>query len=141
VLGRVLVIDDEPAVGRTIRRLLGEAYDVTELSSGRAAIDLLAGGDEFDVIFCDLSMPVVSGMEVFRTVVAARTDLAHRFIFISGGNHTARASEFLDSIPNVRLDKPFDIETIRALVRMRVAEGYDDSHASSAVRAKKAQLT
>lgn len=122
MLGRVLVIDDEPAVGRTIKRLLGDAYDVTLLSSGHAAIGLLAGTAEFDVIFCDLWMPGVSGIEVYRTVAVARSDLAHRFVFMSGGNCSLRASEFLDSVPNVRLDKPFDIETVRALVRNRVAE-------------------
>jgi two-component system, cell cycle sensor histidine kinase and response regulator CckA len=122
VLGRVLVIDDEPAVGRTIRRLLGDAYDVTLLSSGRAAVGLLAGVVEFDVIICDLLMPEVSGIEVYRAVVAARPDLAHRFVFMSGDNCSSRASEFLDSVPNVRLGKPFDLETVRALVRTRVAE-------------------
>jgi two-component system cell cycle sensor histidine kinase/response regulator CckA len=120
VKGRVLVIDDEPAVGRTIQRLLGQGYDVTPLTSGRAAIGLLARGDEFDVILCDLSMPEVSGMEVYRSAVAARADLADRFIFMSGGVSSSPAGEFLDRLPNTRLDKPFDLETVRALVRSRV---------------------
>jgi two-component system cell cycle sensor histidine kinase/response regulator CckA len=121
VKGRVLVIDDEPAVGRTIQRLL--AHDVTALSSGRDAIGLLAAGEEFDVIFCDLWMPEVSGMEIYRTVVATRADLGPRFIFMSGGISSSRAREFLDSLPNARLDKPFDLETVRALVRTRIPDG------------------
>ena len=117
-----MVIDDELAVGRTIRRLLGDGYDVTVLSSGHTAIELLMGGEQFDVIFCDLSMPEVSGMDVYRTVAAARAEVAQRFIFISGGIYSSRLGDFLASVPNARLDKPFDLETVRALVRTRVAE-------------------
>lgn len=117
-----MVIDDELAVGRTIRRLLGDACDVTVLSSGRAAIELLMSGEEFDVIFCDLSMPEVSGMDVYRAVAAARAEVAQRFIFISGGIYSSRLGDFLASVPNARLDKPFDLETVRALVRTHVPE-------------------
>lgn len=119
--GRVLVIDDEPAVGRTIQRLLGKTCDVTVLTNGHAAISLLAGGDEFDVILCDISMPEVSGLVVYETVVAIRADLAHRFVFLSGDIHSSRTSEFFGSVPNARIDKPFDLETVRALVRARIA--------------------
>jgi CheY-like chemotaxis protein len=119
--GRVLVIDDEPAIGRTIQRMLGDAYDVVVQSSGRAALDLLVSGGEFDVIICDLSMPEVSGVDVYQNAVAVRADLADRFVFITGGIYSSRAAEFLDGLPNARFDKPFDLETVRALVWSRVA--------------------
>jgi DNA-binding NtrC family response regulator len=122
VKGRILVIDDEPGVGRTFQRLLGDAHDVTVLSSGRDAIGLLDRGEEFDVIFCDLSMPEVSGMDVYRAAVATRSDLAHRFIFISGGIYSSRFGDFLESISNDRLDKPFELESVRALVRARITD-------------------
>jgi CheY-like chemotaxis protein len=116
----VLVVDDEPAVGRTIKRLLGESNDVTVLVDGKQAIELLTNGAEFHVILCDLTMPEVSGIEVYRAAVACDPRLASVFVFMTGGTFTASARQFLDDLPNERLDKPFDVEAVRELVRRRV---------------------
>jgi CheY-like chemotaxis protein len=122
-LGRVLVVDDEAAVGRTIQRLLGEQYEVVVLTAGSEAIDLLVGkGAEFDLILCDLTMPDVSGMDVYTRSVQARADIGGRFVFMTGGTFSPRARDFLDQVPNERLDKPFDLQTVRNLARSRVAK-------------------
>jgi CheY-like chemotaxis protein len=120
--GRVLVIDDEPAVGRTIQRLLEGQHDVVAMTSGEQALEILDGGAEFDVILCDLTMPQVTGPEVFARAVAAHPDLAPRFVFMTGGSFTADSRQFLDKLSNEHIDKPFDLETIRTLVRLRVAQ-------------------
>jgi hypothetical protein len=44
---------------------------------------------------------------------------ADRMVFVTGGVFTARARDFLASVPNPRLGKPFDIDTLLALVRER----------------------
>jgi CheY-like chemotaxis protein len=121
--GRVLVIDDEAAVGRTIQRLLGEQYEVTVLTAGLEAIDLLViQKAEFDLILCDLTMPDVTGMDVYTRSVQARADISQRFVFMTGGTFSPRARDFLDQVPNERLDKPFDLQTVRNLARSRVAQ-------------------
>ena len=123
VAGRVLVIDDEAAVGRTIQRLLGEQYEVVVLTAGREAIDLLVGKKaEFDLILCDLTMPDITGMDVYTHSVQARADIGQRFVFMTGGTFSPRARDFLDQLPNERLDKPFDLQTVRNLARSRVAK-------------------
>jgi CheY-like chemotaxis protein len=123
IAGRVLVIDDEAAVGRTIQRLLGEQYEVVVLTAGREAIDLLVGKEaEFDLILCDLTMPDITGMDVYTRTVEARADIGHRFVFMTGGTFSPRARDFLDELPNERLDKPFDLQTVRNLARSRVAK-------------------
>jgi CheY-like chemotaxis protein len=122
-VGRVLVIDDEAAVGRTIQRLLGEQYEVVVLTAGREALDLLIGKQaEFDLILCDLTMPDVTGMDVYTRSVQARADLGQRFVFMTGGTFSPRARDFLDQVPNERLDKPFDLQTVRNLARRHVAQ-------------------
>src|SRR4051812_29214836 len=63
--GRVLVIDDEAAVGRTIQRLLGERHEVVVLTSGVQALELLERGESFDAILCDMSMPGMTGIDVY----------------------------------------------------------------------------
>jgi CheY-like chemotaxis protein len=123
IAGRVLVIDDEAAVGRTIQRLLGQQYEVVVLTAGSDAIDLLVGkAADFDLILCDLTMPDVTGMEVYTRSVEARADLRQRFVFMTGGTFSPRARDFLDEVPNERLDKPFDLQTVRNLARNHVGK-------------------
>src|SRR6266567_442837 len=63
--GRVLVVDDEVAVGRTIQRLLGDRHEVVALAGGADAVELLRTDADFDVILCDMSMPEVTGIDVY----------------------------------------------------------------------------
>ncbi len=116
----VLVVDDEPAVGRTIQRLLGTLHDVTVVTTGQHALELFAQGEVYDVILCDLTMPELSGMDVYARVLDAHRELAPRFVFMTGGTFTPRSHEFLEGVPNEHVDKPFDLETMRNLVRARL---------------------
>ena len=115
--GRVLVIDDEVAVSRTIQRLLGDRHDVVILTSGLEALIMLEGGEAFDLVLCDMSMPEVSGIELYNRAVSARPELADRFVFMTGGTFTAAAREFLEKSSNRRIEKPFDVDRLRAIVR------------------------
>jgi CheY-like chemotaxis protein/two-component sensor histidine kinase len=118
--GRVLVIDDEVALARTLSSALVEEHDVVATSSGREALELLHKDDRFDVVLCDLMMPDVTGMDVYERVAKERPDLAARFVFVTGGAFTARAREFLDQVSSPRLEKPFDIPRLMDLIRARI---------------------
>ena len=119
--GRVLVIDDEAPVGRTIQRLLGDRHEVVVVTSGAEAMELIEAGSDFDVILCDMSMPEMTGIDVHEAAIACRPELADRFVFMTGGSFSPRTREFFDSSATTRIDKPFDLEALRALVRDRVA--------------------
>jgi CheY-like chemotaxis protein len=119
--GRVLVVDDEVAVGRTIQRLLGDRHEVVALASGAEAVELLLGGADFDVILCDMSMPEVTGIDVYVRSTEARSELASRFVFMTGGSFAASTRDFLERSPNEKIDKPFDLAVLRAVVRARIA--------------------
>jgi signal transduction histidine kinase len=114
----VIVVDDEPLVGRSIRRAL-RGHQVQVFSSGAEAIERLCSDEPFDVVFCDLMMPGVSGMEVYGRVSERRPELASRFVFMTGGAFTPQAREFLKRTPLVCLEKPFELRQIRDLVRER----------------------
>lgn len=118
---RVVVVDDEALVGRSIRRALRN-HDVQVFSSGREAIDILCtDGEGVDIIFCDIMMPEVSGMEVYGAVAERRPDLASRFVFMTGGAFTTKAREFLRETTLACLEKPFDLRQIRDLVKDRAS--------------------
>jgi PAS domain S-box-containing protein len=114
--GRVLVIDDEPLITRTIRRILGTDHDVTIAENGEVGLAALGAGVTFDVILCDLMMPVMSGMDLHAELARTAPATAQRMVFMTGGAFTARARSFLDAVDNLRLDKPFDASSLRALV-------------------------
>jgi len=65
---RILVVDDEPQIGRLLRTTLGaHGYDVAVAADGQAALDQLAQWRP-DVILLDLGLPVIDGLEVCRRI-------------------------------------------------------------------------
>ena len=58
--GKVLIIDDEPAMCRSLKSLLGDRHDVSTAPGGEETLKLLEGGATFDVLLCDLMMPGLS---------------------------------------------------------------------------------
>ncbi|MBZ4417528.1 ATP-binding protein [Myxococcus sp. RHSTA-1-4] len=110
--GQVLVIDDEPPVGRSLARIIGPQHQVKVVTSGEEALAALTSGTAWDAVFCDLMMPGITGMDVYERVRESAPDLSKRFIFITGGSYTARARQFLERVPNRQIEKPFDVELI-----------------------------
>ena len=117
--GAVLVVDDEPALGVTIRRTL-RGHEVTVVGSGLDALAVLATGKRFDVILSDLMMPGMSGVELYQEIARLHPALAARVVFLTGGAFTPQAHDFLAQVPNLRVDKPFDSDHLRALVQRMV---------------------
>ncbi len=113
--GRILVVDDEPLVGRSIRRVLSPPHDVASESSGRAALARLEAGERFDLVICDLMMPDMTGMDLYAAV-RHLPGAAERFVFLTGGAFTDAAREFLAGTDRPRIDKPFDPKGLRDLV-------------------------
>jgi len=64
---KILVIDDLPAMGRAIERML-DTYEVSVETDPRAAVKRIAAGERFDIVLCDLEMPEMSGKEVYETL-------------------------------------------------------------------------
>jgi PAS domain S-box-containing protein len=114
--GSVLVIDDEEPLTHAIRRYLQNDHDVTVVHGGADALDLLHAGKRYDVILCDLMMPQVTGMALHETILGLDPTQASRMIFLTGGAFTTSAREFLDQVPNHRLEKPFELAELRKLV-------------------------
>ncbi|HEX8700797.1 MAG TPA: PAS domain S-box protein [Myxococcaceae bacterium] len=115
--GRVLVVDDEPGVGKVLRRILRD-HDVEISSGGRQALERLQQDpDLFDAVLCDVMMPDLGGKDLYEAVRRTHSGLERRFVFVSGGAFTANAREFLEAIPNPKLEKPFDEPTLRQIIQ------------------------
>jgi CheY-like chemotaxis protein len=118
--GRLLVIDDEQVIAMAIQRSLSREHDVVYANTAQAALARLQAGEKFDVILCDLMMPEMTGMDLYNELVQSIPDQAERMIFVTGGAFTVRAHEFLESVPNLRIEKPFNVQQLRALVNERI---------------------
>jgi CheY-like chemotaxis protein/two-component sensor histidine kinase len=114
--GRVLIVDDERAVADSLRFALKDVHDIDTASSGKEARSALATGTDYDVVLCDLAMPVESGMDLFAYASEHYPATAQRFVFMTGGAFTARAERFLRDTPNLQIEKPFELEALRALI-------------------------
>ncbi len=115
--GRVLVVDDEPGVGKVLRRILRD-HDVEVSTGGRQALERLQQDPEaFDAVLCDVMMPDLGGKDLYEAVRRTHSGLERRFVFVSGGAFTANAREFLEAIPNPKLEKPFDEPTLRQIIQ------------------------
>jgi PAS domain S-box-containing protein len=117
---RVLVVDDEPLIGRALGRSLPQ-HDVRAVTRAREALDAVLAGDCFDVILCDLLMPGMTGMDLHDALSSAAPDQARRMVFMTGGAFTDRARAFLERVPNPSLAKPLDMVELLALLEDRTA--------------------
>ncbi len=113
---RVLVVDDEPLVADMLRRTLSEGHDVTVATDARTALDFVLSGAEYDLIFCDLLMPRMSGMDLYAALRAERPGVEERIVFMTGGAFTERAAQFLATVPNRKMSKPFDLTELERVV-------------------------
>jgi CheY-like chemotaxis protein len=118
--GRVLVVDDEPVLAKALGRSLDPDYEVVVLCSGREALSLLHRDDGFDLILCDLIMPGLTGMDLYDELRRLKPSLVSRIVFMSGGTFTPRARDFLASVENPTLEKPFDLGVLTGLLRARM---------------------
>jgi signal transduction histidine kinase len=121
--GRILVVDDEPLVCNVLQRTLGAEHDVVAVERARAALDLLANGDRFDLVLSDLLMPEMTGMDLHREVCRSFPELARRVVFLTGGAFTPAARSFLEEEAVECVEKPFDLQTIRAVIARKLAGG------------------
>jgi two-component system chemotaxis response regulator CheY len=129
--GRVLVVDDEAEVRRSVRLILSKAgYDVVEAEDGEAGVNALRSGDNpiaVDAIICDLDMPKMSGIE-------AIPNFLYRFpscpiIVLSGSGKLESATRLFQ--PGILfkqgvvefLSKPIDQELLLGAVKKAVNEG------------------
>jgi signal transduction histidine kinase len=118
--GRLLVVDDEPLIGRIIQTALKKEHEVCVVRDASEAIARLERGETFDLILCDVVMPDLSGPEFYSTVANRWPDLVPRLVFMTGGAFTPGTVEFMERVQTRVLSKPFKIDRLKRLVRERL---------------------
>jgi EAL domain-containing protein (putative c-di-GMP-specific phosphodiesterase class I) len=117
--GRILLVDDDEALLRAMKRAMTAAgYDVATASDGRRATDLLAKVT-FDAIVSDIDMPRMDGIELLRAV--RRRDLDLPVILITGAPQLKTAIEAIAHGALQYLTKPIDLALLGKAVARAVA--------------------
>jgi CheY-like chemotaxis protein len=132
--GKVLVVDDDALVGRSVRRVL-RGCEVTVAESGVEALEYLETR-RFDVILCDLMMPNMTGMKLYEEVCRLHPGVEERMLFMTGGAFTLDAKRFAEEHEDRLLEKPMDQPRLQlmvsGLVETHRAERARDASASTA---------
>lgn len=112
----VLVVDDDPAIGRTLRlNLRARGYEVEVVTDGRAALQVVAARPP-DLAILDLGLPDVDGIQVLARL-RRTSDIPLLVLSARYGSETK--VQALDLGADDYLTKPFDINEL--LARIRVA--------------------
>jgi len=111
---RVLVIDDEPMIGRLVEAALeGHVVEATV----EPALALARVGDRtYDLVLCDLKMPSMSGIEFYTELCKRRPDLKQAFVLMTGAAADQELEGFISSNSVTVLRKPFMMKELRQQV-------------------------
>ncbi len=114
-MGKILVIDDERAIRRALREILEfEEHEVEEAEDGKEGVEK-ATSETYDIIFCDIKMPKMDGMEVLEALSEANVDVP--VIMISGHGNIDTAVQAIKKGAFDFIEKPLDLNRILVTIR------------------------
>jgi signal transduction histidine kinase/ActR/RegA family two-component response regulator len=113
---RVLVVDDEPEIRRALQRILRGKHEVALCANGAEALAHLVAGERYDVILCDLLMPEMTGIELFKEIEERFRSQAERVVFLTGGATSESSRIFIEQQSTRVVNKPFHPAEIEAAV-------------------------
>lgn len=121
-LSRVLIVeDDHQLAGVLADVLIYENCHPEMAANGMEALDKLRSAD-YEAVICDLLMPRLDGQQLYELTVKEFPYLAEKFLFITGqAAAKAGLTNFIRRTGNSLLEKPFEIEQLRAALRELLA--------------------
>ena len=115
---KILLVEDEPIVGRLCTRILGaEGFDVDFVQDGRMAMEAVKDNN-YDLCVSDIRLPGITGIQLYGLLKVNQPQLSLRMIFITGDTMNASVRSFLQESGIPCLMKPFTPEDLIAAVRV-----------------------
>jgi DNA-binding response OmpR family regulator len=118
--GHILIIDDEPSLRQTLARILQrDGYEVTSVASGMEGLSLIAQ-HPFDLVYLDIRMPDMNGLDVLKTIHAQLSELPVILFTAQPDLHSA-----VEALRRGAIDylmKPLKPETVLARTRTILSE-------------------
>lgn len=119
--GTILLIDDEPGMQQALQRLLRRSGHVIVTAAngyeGLAALEK----QTFDIILCDMRMPVLDGPGFYRELERRSPHLLSRIVFLTGDVLSQGSETFFTRVGCPHLSKPFKISEVRQVIQQILA--------------------
>jgi len=116
--GRVLVVEDEPAISQVcLRALSGEGFEVDIAENGVEAQERLKAKD-YDICLIDIMTPVMDGKRLFRWISEQKPEMVTGVIFTTGDSVNPDTRIFLERASRPFLPKPFTLDELRSVIKM-----------------------
>ena len=114
-MNRILIIDDERPIRSTLKEILEfEKFQVDDAEDGKVGFELIKK-NKYELIFCDIKMPKMDGMEVLEKSISSGIDTP--FIMISGHGNVETAVEAIKKGAYDFIQKPLDLNRILVTLR------------------------
>jgi CheY-like chemotaxis protein len=110
-LPRLLLVDDETVLRRSMLRMVRGVFDMTAVESAEDALVQLENDREFVVLLLDIMMPGMDGIQLFHEIERRWPGLEARVVFVSGGSFGPEGPT--PDLPNVFLPKPVSLAEIQ----------------------------
>jgi len=111
-----LVIDDDSTLLEVVSKYLeGMGCKIVKATDAKTALNIIEGED-FDFVICDIIMPEMSGGDFYRIIKERSPSLSDKIIFSTGDILSDTTREFIESVPNQYIEKPFDLNILREVV-------------------------
>ena len=115
--GLILVVADEPLIAQLVAETLAaEGYEVETARDGREALEKIPLRS-FDLILCDLRMPELDGVRLYRELEKGHPDLLRRIAFVTGTTEPPDYSRFLEDTAVPVLHEPFNLGDLERFVQ------------------------
>ena len=115
IMNKILIIDDQKPIRNALREILEfEKYDVDEASDGRMALKMIKNYP-YDLIFCDIKMPQIDGIELLKKVTELK--FINPIIMISGHGDIETAVQTLKLGAYDYIEKPLDLNRVLISVK------------------------
>lgn len=120
-MSKILIIDDEPAIRHALKEILEyESFEVSEVEDGSSALKLV-DKENFDLIFCDIKMPRMDGIEVLSKM--KEKGIESPIVIMTGHGTVETAVEALKRGAYDFIQKPLDLNRILVTVRNATNQG------------------
>ncbi len=111
----ILVVDDDQAIGAIFDFILQQAgYKTLAATSGKTCLDIIRSEVSVDLVFLDLKMPDMSGLEVFKEIIKCRPELL--VIMMTGYMVNDTLKQAFDLGAYGVIYKPFDVEEVLGII-------------------------
>jgi two-component system NtrC family sensor kinase len=121
-IGHLLVVEDDEAVRAMVVRVLEQAgYQVETSMDGLSALEKIGAAD-YDLIICDVRMPRLSGIDLYKRLSSVGSEAPGKFLFITGDTVSAETIGFIEANGISYLGKPFEIQDLLKAVKLELGQ-------------------